>query len=413
MRFFKLEDGESQENMMRCIAGEMINLEAGRKIYEMGVLCENIRPYPIIKNKNCKITPLLNLGTVYTTLDLSMMMGMIADIITDMEPENHLTQSLLFTGSNLFCATKVSSKIPKSTIISSRGVYLNANKRTRILTDVLNMKNLNKCRFLWQFKPIDKLYLDNDVIGRVSSIIYDHNNFQTKKNGYFTMKPPQIKNIISMKNMLEIDCEAPTMINYRYMINCMAFKQKIDFLKTHYWKLYMRINTAIVLSDAYLKDNLYDVKWDDISPHIPKKDVCDICKDPLFGRVFLRFGKYELYIDIGNKQKYDATENNPHCICSNCINLCVILEGPLLRSTHPNSSDKLLKKIKDKTIREFFDALFNGVMTRDSDTEITKIQYPQKEKNYVILHSSRKIPILDAGVVPVLFNMKNATKKNT
>lgn len=396
MRYFTL-DGREEGVMLRCIAGEMLNLEAGKTLFELGVETDKSRSYPIIKNKYCKLIPMLNMGVIYTTLTPQILVIKLIDVINQMEPVGHMADSLLYTNSNLFCASHVTNL--------SIGTNTSTRTKRTITSSSSITQYLKKSRFTWKIMDITKMYDITDKALIVSSIVYDTTNYQTKNNNHFTMKLPEKIHISAYKKSIVLNVKNTTIYWGTICNSNMSYIN--NFTTLYLWYILTDTSGQSLILDkqfhfrGYVQSNLYTVDWDDISSYLENTKKCSVCSEIPFSDVFIRFAVYTF-----EKKIMTATEEKGHIICNHCIWKCKFTVGPILQTIHPNNPSKIIgtKYKLDKKTKLLYKALFKKKLELYQNSRYVRIYDDDDDDTVYIIVFCNTIPHIEDNEILVLFS---------
>ena len=190
MRIFK-----NTETSYKDIAGEMINIEAGQRLYKNGkkIPEKKQRPYPKIKKDNCTVFPKLNCGFIYVPSNtiFSNFCDKILEQLELMEPESHMSEhSVLNMGTSVFCEvvvnnlTRATSNLPMAQKAAMKRRMLNNSNELTL------RQSLEHTRFVWNVIKSDLFGADKseNSLKLLSTIIYDPSDTLIYKNNTFMLK---------------------------------------------------------------------------------------------------------------------------------------------------------------------------------------------------------------------------------
>ena len=158
-RIFKYFEDDPDRGL-KCVAGEMLNLEYGKRMWR----CENWietkhKPYPRIKMDTCKVVPNLTIGFIYISSgSLDKFQQTITNIINKMVEDKMKSHKniKLYENSSAYCSIEIPTNL------------------SRVFVDINKIRNTNS--FQWVILRFPQDYIITTSISHLSTIIYDADN---------------------------------------------------------------------------------------------------------------------------------------------------------------------------------------------------------------------------------------------
>lgn len=265
VRIFKF-DKDHPSYALKCIAGEMLNLEHGKRIWKCDKKLEDPKPYPRIKLDTCYIIPNLNIGFLYVPRDLiETFHERIAPVLKEMEEKmtEYQLATKMFIQMSAYCSIE--------TPIQVKRIFV---KKTQA--------KVSTTEFQWVLMefPGD---IDNSF-GRssyISSIIYDRDNVCAWEHDVIFFKQVVFDDLMLLANNNVVKLP-----NIKYLGGYHTFKNnKSNILLKMFMIGYFRYITLVniikiptlkyrltsMLNDLMLPEynalkntNIVELQWDDV-----------------------------------------------------------------------------------------------------------------------------------------------------
>ena len=267
VRIFKFYE-ESPSYSLKCIAGEMLNLEYGKRIWKCDKMVKDQKPYPRIKLDTCYIVPNINVGFLYVPKDLLNKFSVqIIPILSQMEKEmgNQLANKM-FIQMSAYCSIEAPVRITRT-----------------FVTD----KNVKTTHFEFQWVLLEFPY---DIYNRygnssyISTIVYDRDNIctwehdvvffkQITRNDLMLLSDNTIIKLPELKLMEGLKYEnikvlSPTLAKETF-IGHLKYIALVKFYTDHEGRYRMYSSTTYSLmrkNHAKLQHaNILELNWDDVN----------------------------------------------------------------------------------------------------------------------------------------------------
>jgi len=320
---------------LSILVGEMLNLEAGRRLFSNGELLENPGPpgsYPVHTMGAREFKSRLALGIIYVSYecDIKNLINTLTHLICKMEKnidphmENYQAISV-----NLHTQRSAVSH-QKRTIINTPNIYVKNIKRHINAGNTERSKIL--ARFRWNIRNIKRYQLDNPSVPKHYAIIYDTNDIIAYPHN----------TIVYTENLSSI------MIGYSNVINIRAHL----LLKRH--------NIHMMKLDNPDKPPIYDFTYlhyaefnnlfiADYAEFNFTSNKCEMCSS------FLHGDNYVFVVDG------ETMPICPMCVHSKHINKDIVNNlQHTYRVTFPTDIYDFINSVEDEVARDVYRAAYSG-----------------------------------------------------
>lgn len=410
------------------IAGEMINLEAGKLIYENGKMIpkKKQRPYPKIRDGNCTITCKLNIGVLYIPADIPFeeTYSKLHDLLDKMEPENHLMDMMtLETGSRQFCAVEVKSLMSGTTDKVKAGCW-----KRRITNTDDPYQSFSGARFIWMVKSFPNCIFNKKYsvcqptdLANISTIVFDSHDLLVYKNNSYHL------NIITPMKFRAYDLLLYLKDNDGHNLR---IDYVLDFAKERpiLHKIFKGYNTPTKGFHDLIRDVVYVMKWKTVKKtfvlrHVDEKKrdkkelvssnpgepydslqyqkearkICFDCECPLYHSIYVLIDG-DIYVE---SKPYTLSPTAAMLMCAYCFHSrpdsCVATLKKIIRCEHPTKFEKILENIKDDLTRKFVQAIREN-SPEASDVSNKQIVLRHNDQTFILYRTP--IDFISKGLTP-------------
>lgn len=239
---------------LKCIAGEMLNLEYGKRLWRCDEYIGSDKPYPRVKLDTCYVIPNLSMGFIYMPADeINSFPEKIRSIIEDMDTNTKMTK--LIENVSAYCAIESEVSIVRDFIIG----------------DIGSKNRTTKSRFCWYIMefPKDLNGMNGNLMTRMASIIYDKKNICVWKHDaiYYnniTVDDLQIFNlrkyrVNTVEHMEDLKLYNRNISLAKYgIINHLIRKKCIKYVCDYFRSTYQ------YCSNVFKNISVLELPWDDI-----------------------------------------------------------------------------------------------------------------------------------------------------